>query len=116
MKRVSLLVLVAFVLTTMVASANPFSDVPFSHWAYDAVNKLAAKGLLQGYPDGTYKGEKHVTRYALAMVTAKMLAAVEQMMEKGLGKDLVTKSDLQTLEKLTVEFADELALLIPGHR
>jgi hypothetical protein len=45
------------------------------------------------------------------MVTAKMLANVEQMMESGIGTNLVTKSDLQTLEKLTVEFADELALL-----
>lgn len=111
MKRISMLLVLALVLSTVAASANPFSDVPFSHWAYDAVNKLAAKGILQGYPDGTFKGEKHVTRYALAMVTAKMLANVEQMLEKGIGTNLVTKSDLQTLEKLTVEFADELALL-----
>ncbi|MBI3038489.1 S-layer homology domain-containing protein [bacterium] len=111
MKRFSIFLVVAFVFSTMAASANPFSDVPFSHWAYDAVNKLASKGLLQGYPDGTFKGEKHVTRYALAMVTAKLYANIEQMMEKGLGDNLVTKADLQTLEKLTVEFADELALL-----
>jgi hypothetical protein len=45
------------------------------------------------------------------MVTAKMLANVEQMLESGIGTNLVTKADLQTLEKLTVEFADELALL-----
>jgi len=45
------------------------------------------------------------------MVVAKMLANVEQMLETGVGGNLVTKSDLQTLEKLTVEFADELALL-----
>ncbi len=75
------------------------------------MNKLAAKGILQGFPDGTFKGRKAVTRYALAMITAKMLANVEQMMESGIGTNLVTKSDLQTLEKLTVEFADELALL-----
>ena len=111
MKRLSILLVAAMMLTTVVASANPFSDVPFSHWAYDAVNKLAAKGILQGYPDGTFKGRKAVTRYALAMVTAKMLANVEQMLESGIGTNLVTKSDLQTLEKLTVEFADELALL-----
>ncbi|MBF0407675.1 MAG: S-layer homology domain-containing protein [Candidatus Riflebacteria bacterium] len=111
MKRLSVFVVLAFVLATVAASANPFSDVPFSHWAYDAVNKLAAKNLIQGYPDGTYKGEKPVTRYALAMVVGKMLANVEQMLEKGVGTNLVTKSDLQTLEKLTVEFADELALL-----
>ncbi|MBU1106508.1 MAG: S-layer homology domain-containing protein [Candidatus Riflebacteria bacterium] len=111
MKRISILLVAVMVLSTVVASANPFSDVPFSHWAYDAVNKLAAKGILQGYPDGTYKGKQTVTRYALAMVTAKMIANVEQMLESGIGTNLVTKSDLQTLEKLTVEFADELALL-----
>ncbi|MDD3147198.1 MAG: S-layer homology domain-containing protein [Candidatus Riflebacteria bacterium] len=111
MKRISMLLVAVMVLSTVVASANPFSDVPFSHWAYDAVNKLAANGILQGYPDGRYKGNQTVTRYALAMVTAKMLANVEQMLESGIGTNLVTKADLQTLEKLTVEFADELALL-----
>jgi predicted HicB family RNase H-like nuclease len=103
--------LVLSLLMVSAVSANPFSDVPFSHWAYDAVNKLAAKGILAGYPDGTFKGRKAVTRYALAMVTAKMLANVEQMLESGIGTNLVTKADLATLEKLTVEFADELALL-----
>ncbi len=115
LKRISIVMVVAFVLATFsgpaFAAANPFSDVPFSHWAYDAVQKLSSKGILQGYPDGTFKGEKPMTRYALAMVVAKMLASIEQMMEKGIGDNLVTKSDLQTLEKLTVEFADELALL-----
>ena len=111
MKHVSKLLVAVMVLSAVVASANPFSDVPFSHWSYDAVNKLAAKGILQGYPDGRFKGNQTVTRYALAMVTAKMLANVEQMLESGIGTNLVTKADLQTLEKLTVEFADELALL-----
>ncbi len=111
MKRISILLVAVMVLSTIVASAEPFKDVPFSHWAYDAVNKLAAKGILQGYPDGTFKGKQTVTRYALAMVTAKLLANVEQMLETGVGSNLVTKADLQTLEKLTVEFADELALL-----
>ncbi|EKD81073.1 MAG: S-layer-like protein y protein [uncultured bacterium] len=111
MKRISILLVAVMVLSTIVASAEPFKDVPFSHWSYDAVNKLAAKGILQGYPDGTFKGKQTVTRYALAMVTAKMLANVEQMLETGVGSNLVTKADLQTLEKLTVEFADELALL-----
>ncbi len=110
MKR-SIILAAAMALSTVAVSANPFSDVPFSHWAYDSVNKLAAKGILQGYPDGRYKGNQTVTRYQLAMTTAKMLANVEQMLESGIGSNLVTKADLQTLEKLTVEFADELALL-----
>ena len=46
MKRISMLLIAVMVLSTVAASANPFSDVPFSHWAYDAVNKLAAKGII----------------------------------------------------------------------
>ncbi len=111
MKRISMLLVAVMMLTAVAATANPFSDVPFSHWSYDAVNKLTSKGILQGYPDGTFKGERNVTRYHLAMVVAKMLSSVEQMCESGTGGSLVTKADLQTLEKLTVEFADELALL-----
>ena len=62
---------------------------------------------MQGLPNGTFKGNQNVTRYQLAMITAKMIANVEQMG----GNGSVSKTDLQTLEKLTVEFADELALL-----
>ena len=87
--------------------AEPFSDVYPSHWAYEAVTEMAQKGIVQGFPNGTFKGNEPVTRYQLAMITAKMLANVEQM--GGAGN--VSKTDLQTLEKLTVEFADELALL-----
>ncbi len=40
--------------TASAYAANPFSDVPAGHWAYDSVNKLAAEGVIDGYPDGTY--------------------------------------------------------------
>ncbi len=88
------------------AFAAPFSDVPASHWAYEAVNNMAEKGIIQGFPDSTFKGNQNLTRYQLAVMTAKMLANIEQ---NGVGS--IAKNDLQTLEKLTVEFADELALL-----
>ena len=87
--------------------AEPFSDVYPSHWAYEAVSEMAQKGIIQGFPNGTFKGNEPVTRYQLAMITAKMLANVEQLG----GTGSISKNDLQTLEKLTVEFADELALL-----
>ncbi|MBR4569255.1 MAG: S-layer homology domain-containing protein [Candidatus Riflebacteria bacterium] len=108
MKNTSIFASAAMILATAaIATANPFSDVPASHWAYDAVNSMAEKGIIQGFPDGTFKGKQNVTRYQLAMITAKMIANVEQMG----GNGSVSKTDLQTLEKLTVEFADELALL-----
>ena len=71
-------------------AANPFSDVPAGHWAYDAVNKLAAEGVVDGYPDGTYGGDKLMTRYEMAQIVAKAMA-------KGANVD-----------KLAAEFADEL--------
>ena len=55
-------------------AANPFSDLPAGHWAYGAVAKLAAAGVVDGYPDGTFKGDKTMTRYEMAQIVAKALA------------------------------------------
>ena len=87
------------------ASADPFSDVPANHWAREAVNSMAEKGIIQGFPDGSFKGNTNVTRYQVAMITAQALANV------GEGKSKLGGIDLDNLEKLTVEFADELSLL-----
>ena len=73
-----------------VYAANPFSDVPAGHWAYDAVNKLAAEGVMEGYPGGTYGGDRLMTRYEMAQIVAKAMA-------KGANVD-----------KLAAEFAGEL--------
>ncbi|MGE4588942.1 MAG: S-layer homology domain-containing protein [Acidaminococcaceae bacterium] len=73
-------------------AANPFSDVPAGHWAYASVAKLAAAGVVDGYPDGTFKGDNLMTRYEMAQIVAKAYA-------KG-----AIKSD----DKLMAEFADEL--------
>jgi len=79
-------------------------DVPLNHWAYDAVQSLSAKGIIVGYPDGTFGGEKSLTRYEFAEAVAKALAYVEDM-------NFASADDVAILEKLSVEFADELASL-----
>ncbi|MFX8106576.1 S-layer homology domain-containing protein, partial [Acinetobacter baumannii] len=58
-------------------SAPMFPDVP-DMWAKDAVAALAAKGILEGYPDGTFKGDRAATRYEVAMIVARLLAKMEQ--------------------------------------
>lgn len=74
MKRISLLLAMALILAVAVpAMAGPFSDVPATHWAYDALQKLSATGIITGYPDGTFKGKKTLTRYEIAVVTARIL-------------------------------------------
>ena len=55
-------------------AANPFSDVPAGHWAYASVAKLAAAGIVDGYPDGTFKGDQLMTRYEMAQIVAKAYA------------------------------------------
>ena len=73
-------------------AANPFSDVPAGHWAYASVAKLAAAGIVDGYPDGTFKGDNLMTRYEMAQIVAKAYA------KGAIGAD----------DKLMAEFADEL--------
>jgi len=103
MKKLALVLalVLAFALPVL---ANPFVDVPLNHWAYDSVQSLAAKGIIVGFPDGTFGGAKSLTRYEFAEATAKALAYVE-------GMDFAAADDVAILEKLAIEFADELASL-----
>lgn len=74
MKKFSILIAMLLVVALAVPTfANPFTDVPANHWAYEAVNKLVAAGIISGYPDGTYKGNKTLTRYEIAVVVSRAL-------------------------------------------
>ena len=65
------------------AIANPFSDVPAGHWAYNAVVSLAAKGTFNGYGDGTFKGDRNITRYEAATILAKLTGIETQKSNSG---------------------------------
>lgn len=95
--KISFMVLAAVVFgaaNPSAVSANPFEDVPGDHWAYDAVSQLAADGVIEGYGDGTYRGEQEITRYEMAQMVARAMA-------KGGG-------DKALIDKLAAEFAEEL--------
>ena len=83
--------------STTFAAANPFSDVPADRWAYDAVTTLAADGVIDGYPDGTYKGQNTMTRYEMAQIVARAMAKTD-----------LEKADKALVDKLAAEFAEEL--------
>ena len=83
--------------STTFAATNPFSDVPADHWAYDAVSQLAADGVIEGYGDDTFKGDKNITRYEMAQMVAKAMA-----------KTNVSGNDKAIIDKLAAEFSDEL--------
>ena len=89
-KSLVLAMAMALGVTASAYAAQPFSDVPAGHWAYDSIAKLAAAGVIDGYGDTTFGGDKLMTRYEMAQITARAMA-------KGANVD-----------KLAAEFADEL--------
>lgn len=93
--------LVAGAVSTSFAAANPFSDVPADHWAYDSVSKLAAEGIVNGYTDGSFDGNSTMTRYEMAQIVAKAMAKQEKL--NGEQKAMI--------DKLAAEFSDELSSL-----
>ena len=102
MKKILALAAVAALTAGVSAyAANPFSDVTADDWAYQAVSDLSAQGVVEGYPDGTFKGEKNMTRYELAQIVARLMAKEDQL----------NAEQQATLDKLAGEYADELANL-----
>ncbi|MDD7057082.1 MAG: S-layer homology domain-containing protein [Selenomonadaceae bacterium] len=87
--------------STTFAAANPFSDVPAGHWAYDAVAQLAQDGVVEGYGDTTFQGDKNITRYEMAQMVARAMAKTN-------GGTTVSGADKAALDKLAAEFSDEL--------
>lgn len=93
-------------LTAPALSAPLFPDVPDNHWAKDAVAALAAKGLVEGYPDGTFKGDRAASRWEVAMIVARLLAKMEQE-----HATFATKAELDELRKLVEALREELTAL-----
>ena len=89
-KSLVLAMAMALGVTASAYAANPFSDVPAGHWAYDSVAELAAAGVVDGYADGTFGGDKLMTRYEMAQIVAKAMA------------------NGANVDKLAAEFAEEL--------
>ncbi len=92
-KSLVLAMAMALGVTASAYAANSFSDVPAGHWAYDSIAKLAAEGVVDGYPDGTFGGSRLITRYEMAQIVARAMA-------KGASDG-----------RLEAEFADELDAL-----
>ena len=83
---------------TTAFAANPFSDVTPDSWAYQAVSQLAAAGIVNGYPDGTFKGQNDITRYEMAQMIAKAMA----------NQDRANAEQQAMINRLADEFSNEL--------
>lgn len=70
-----------------------FPDVPSNHWAYEAVSDLSRRGLVEGYPDGTFGGDRMMTRYEFAQIVYRVI-----------------QNGVRVNEQLVTEFSPEMAL------
>jgi hypothetical protein len=98
-----------------------FKDVPPDHWAYQAILYLYNKGLIKGYSDGTFKGDKPMTRYEIAFLVYNILIYLEdtykvevktgdfdEEIQKILAKSAITEEEAKLIRDLINEFRAEL--------
>ncbi len=96
---------------SQVTSVSQFSDVQPTDWAFQALQSLVERyGCIAGYPNGTYRGNRALTRYEFAAGLNACLDRVNELIATA-NADLVTKQDLATLQRLQEEFSAELATL-----
>lgn len=94
-----------------VTSVSQLSDVQPTDWAFQALQSLVERyGCIAGYPDGTYRGNRALTRYEFAAGLNACLDRVNELIATAT-TDLVSKDDLASLQRLQAEFAPELSNL-----
>jgi len=96
-KKAILPALIAMTITGTTYAAS-FTDVPANHWAYASVNQLVKAGLVEGYGDGTFRGDRTITRYEMAIIVGK---AIDRF-------DKADDNQKKEIDKLSAEFAGEL--------
>jgi hypothetical protein len=92
-------------------AAAGFKDVPQNHWAYPALQQLQADGIVLGYPDGTFRGKRSITRYELAAITARAIKRVQDLLANASTANKVSADDIATLRKLIDDNTTQLAAL-----
>ncbi len=132
----TLISLGAVVLLSSAAFSQTYPDVPTGHWAYDAITELTNDGIIKGYPDGTFKGNRNLTRYEFALALRDALATLKSRMDAieaasnkpAVAPTVINKvetvtdpkvaaeltklaADSAKMQKLATEFQDELAAL-----
>lgn len=84
--------------TAAEASLTPFTDVPANDWAYTAITQLVKDGIIEGYSDGTFQGDRPISRYEMAILVARAMTKEEK----------ANATDKEIIKKLEVEYNTEL--------
>ncbi len=106
MKKFVLSLLIAGVVSTGVAQAPAFPDIPAGHWASDAVTRLTDLGIIIGFPDNTFRGNESFTRYQAALVISRLLDVIAADMNAAMA---LTQADIEALRNALQELAADVA-------
>ena len=85
-------------ITASAFASTPYDDVPLDHWAYDAIETLTVHGVIDGYPDGTFRGNQPITRFEMAKMIRNAVLSQDEIHDK----------DRKLLDKLANEYKEEL--------
>ena len=117
-KRLFALAPILILALASAVQAQQFTDIPPDHWAHEAVENLANRGLVLGYPDGRFLGGRSLTRYEMATIIKRVLDQIDQKLQETgkpgqttTAQPQVTKEDLDTIRKLVDEFKVELTVI-----
>lgn len=77
MKKIVIFIFL-LVLTAVTALSATFKDVPINHWAYEAIERISSIGIVDGYPDGTFKGLENINRYQITLIISRTIDYIEQ--------------------------------------
>ncbi|ADQ13912.1 S-layer homology domain-containing protein [Halanaerobium hydrogeniformans] len=102
MKKLTLITALFLIFALALPVSASFSDVPDGHWAYDAIDSLVAAGVVEGYPDGEYKGQEAMTRYEMAVMVNR---ALDNMMAELEDRD----------DGLSYQQAQEIYAMVEAH-
>ncbi|MBQ5344103.1 MAG: S-layer homology domain-containing protein [Acidaminococcaceae bacterium] len=97
-KYSAVLFLLSLGITSSVLASTPYDDVPLDHWAYEAVDTLTAHGVIDGYPNGTFRGDQPITCFEMAKMIRHAVLDQEEIHDK----------DRELLDKLANEYKEEL--------
>lgn len=93
------------------AQVNAFKDVPANSWAYQAIVQLANDGIINGYPDGTFKGNRPITRYEAALMVERAVKVMTDKLRTPATAPEVTAADITALRNLLDEFRGDIVAL-----